>query len=380
MQFSEIKGLNQTKASLIEAVSNDHVAHAQLFLGPEGSANLAMAMAFASYLNCQDPGEQDSCGQCSSCLKNQKYIHPDVHYIFPVSSTEKFKGKDVVSNNFLKEWRAFLEDDLYNDIIDWSVAFGGENKNLNISKEESRGIIQKLSLKAFEGKYKVVIVWMPEYMHPFAANGLLKVLEEPADKTVFLLVAHDAEKLLGTILSRTQMVIIRAFEENEIVEQLVPKDVPSEKALQIARLAGGNLKLANRLASESDLAQGTSLKEWMRLCYVGDYKQLVDRSEKFHKMTKISQKGLMRLGLSLLRDTLTVHYGDSQLLKIPDEEKEFVRKFSRVATPEKIEPLNCLLSEALFHLERNGNPKMIFLDLSLQVSRQLKSRRFEIQN
>jgi len=118
MQFADIQGLNQTKTSLVEAVRKDHVAHAQLFLGPEGSANLAMAIAFASYLNCEDPDDRDSCGQCPSCLKNQKYIHPDVHYVFPVSSTEKISGKEVVSNNFLKEWRSFLEENLYGDIAD----------------------------------------------------------------------------------------------------------------------------------------------------------------------------------------------------------------------------------------------------------------------
>ena len=177
MQFSSIKGLNEVKTILTEAVRKDHVAHAQLFLGPEGSANLAMALAFASYLNCEDPEDGDSCGRCASCIKNQKFIHPDVHYVFPVSSTDKIKGKEVVSASFMKEWRQFLEEDIYGNVSDWSVVFGGENKNLNISKEESRGIIQKLSLKAFEGRYKVMIIWMPEYMHPSAANGVFAVSE-----------------------------------------------------------------------------------------------------------------------------------------------------------------------------------------------------------
>ena len=368
------------KHSLIEAVRNDHVAHAQLFMGAEGSANLALAIAFASYLNCEDPGEKDSCGVCGSCLKNQKYIHPDVHYIFPVSSTAKIKGKDVVSNNFLTEWRIFLEEGLYGDISDWSVVFGGENKNLNISKEESRGIIQKLSLKAFEGKFKIMIIWMPEYMHPAAANGLLKIIEEPSDNTVFILVTQDTEKLLGTILSRTQKVLIRAFEDEEIQQQLKLAGVPDQKAGHIARLSGGNLRLALKLAFDSDEDHGTTFKEWMRLCYGSDLKKLVEWSEDFHKMNKISQRGFLRFGLSLLRDTLLAHYGDPHLIRLQEEEKQFVKRFSKVVTPEKIEPLHQLFSEALFHLERNGSPKMIFLDMSLKVTMQLKVKQVEFHN
>ena len=215
MRFGDIYGLEEIKRGLIEAVQKGHVAHAQLFSGPTGSANLALALAFITYINCENPTE-DSCGTCASCQKNTKFIHPDVHFIFPVSSTTRITGKDVLSTNFLKEWRHFLEEDPYGDIADWSVVFGGENKQLNISKGESKSIIQKLSLKAFEGGYKTILIWLPEYMHASAANGILKVLEEPADRTLFLLVTQNHEKLLGTILSRTQKVFIRSFNPSEI--------------------------------------------------------------------------------------------------------------------------------------------------------------------
>jgi DNA polymerase-3 subunit delta' len=380
MQFSEIHGLDKIKNQLIQAVKKDHVAHAQLFLGEEGGANLALAIAFATYLNCQDPGENDSCGQCPSCVKNKKHIHPDVHYVFPVSSTTKVKGKDVVSNNFLKEWRQFLDEGVFGDLTDWSLIFGGENKNLNISKEESRQVIQKLSLTAFEGEYKILIIWMPEYMHPSAANGLLKVLEEPSDRTVFLLVAQDEERLLGTILSRTQKVMVRRFNHQEVQQQLLTSGVSQEKASHIARLVAGNMKLALKLANDGDEDHGTSFKEWMRLCYGADHKQLVHWSDDFHKMNKINQRGFFRFGLSLLRETLLSHYGDPQLIMLNDSEKEFVRKFSTVVTPEVIEPLCNLFTEALFHLERNGSAKMIFLDASLKVIQQLKKVHLEAQN
>ncbi len=379
MQFSDIYGLEDVKARLIEAVNKDHVAHAQLFLGPEGSANLAMAIAFATYLNCLEPEDGDSCGKCVSCLKCKKYIHPDIHYVFPVSSTEKIKGKDVVSHSYLTEWRQFLEEDIYGDVSDWSLLFGGENKNLNISKEESNGVIQKLSLKAFEGRYKVIIVWMPEYMHPAAANGLLKVLEEPTDNTIFLLVANDSDKLLGTILSRVQLVFIRGFDYQEIEDQLLAAGIPASKAAHISRLSEGSLKMAFRLASEDDDDQAASTKEWFRLCYGRNIGEMVQWSEEFHKMSKIAQRAFLRFGLSLLRDTLVAHYGESGLIKLSEEEKQFVKKFSQVITPEKIEPITKLLSTALFHLERNASAKMVFLDLSLQVSSLMKSNQFETQ-
>jgi DNA polymerase-3 subunit delta' len=377
MQFSDIYGLEDVKSRLTEAVRKDHVAHAQLFLGPEGSANLAMAIAFTSYLNCLEPEDHDSCGKCASCLKNGKYIHPDVHYVFPVSSTDKIKGKDVVSHSFLTEWRQFLEEDLFGDVSDWSLIFGGENKNLNISKEESRGIIQKLSLKAFEGRYKVIIVWMPEYMHPAAANGLLKVLEEPSDNTIFIMVANDAEKLLGTILSRLQMVFIRGFDYREIEEQLLSSGIPASKALHISRLSEGSLKMAYRMASEDDDDQSATTKEWFRLCYGSNLIELVKWSEDFHKMSRVTQRAFLRFGLSLLRDTLVAHYGDSSLIKLSEEEKNFVKKFSQVITPEKVGPLTKLLSEALFHLERNASAKMVFLDLSIKVSSLMKKSQVE---
>ena len=265
-----------------------------------------------------------------------------------------------------------MESDPYGNIVDWSMMFGGENKQLNISKAESRGIIQKLSLKAFEGGYKIMLIWLPEYMHPSAANGILKVLEEPTERTIFLLVSQHYQKLLSTILSRTQKVMIRGFSQEEIISRLQADGVDEIKASHIARLCEGNLKLAYRLANEVTEDGATLFKDWMRLCYSQDYTQMVDWADEFHKSSKISQQSFFRFGLSLLRETLVSHYGDSQLIKMPEEEKNFVRKFAQVVTPEKIEPLVTLLQEASFHLERNASTKMVFLDLSLTVSRLLK--------
>ena len=211
MRFSDIIGLEDTKQQLIAAVKSNHVAHAQLFFGSEGSANLALALAFATYINCTNQSDSDSCGTCASCTKIDKLVHPDVQFIFPVSSTKKVTGKSVVSSSYMNEWRSFILNNPYSGIEQWSASYGAENKQSNISKEESRNIIKNLSLKAFEAEYKIMLIWLPEFMHPSAANGILKILEEPPKKTIFLLVTNDYEKLLTTILSRCQFLRFDLF-------------------------------------------------------------------------------------------------------------------------------------------------------------------------
>ncbi|MBS0000642.1 MAG: DNA polymerase III subunit delta, partial [Cyclobacteriaceae bacterium] len=176
MRFEEITGHEILKKQLVQSARSGHIAHAQLFLGPEGSPNLALALAYATYLNCLERQTDDACGQCGSCKKNEKLIHPDVNFAFPVSSTSKVPAKDAVSLSFLSEWRNFVIQDPYNNASGWNSYFGGENKQLNISKEESRQIIRHLALKPFEGKYKIMLIWLAEYMNASAANSLLKIL------------------------------------------------------------------------------------------------------------------------------------------------------------------------------------------------------------
>src|SRR5210317_1449692 len=204
MKLSEIPGLNSIKEKLLRTIESGKVAHAQMFSGPEGSANMALALAYATLLNCTDKTNRDACGECPSCQKINKFIHPDLHFVFPVSAAKNKTGKDVISDSFIAEWRSFLAQNPYGGAMEWSQEFGGENKQLNISREESRNILKKLTLKSFEGEYKVMLIWLAEYMHPAAANALLKLLEEPPEKTVFLLVTYDSEQIIGTILSRVQ--------------------------------------------------------------------------------------------------------------------------------------------------------------------------------
>ncbi|MBT1700161.1 DNA polymerase III subunit delta, partial [Fulvivirgaceae bacterium PWU4] len=203
MRFSDIPGLAEVKTLLIDAVKSNHSAHAQLFAGAKGALNLPMALAYATYLHCENKGD-DACGTCSACSKNAKFVHPDTHFVFPLSNVKGDKDEERFKADILKSWRSFLLEQPFGGLDDWTNFYGGEDKLALISREESREIIKTLSLKPFESRNKVMIIWQPELMHPSAANGILKILEEPAPHTFFILVTNAADKLLPTIISRTQ--------------------------------------------------------------------------------------------------------------------------------------------------------------------------------
>lgn len=368
MFFKDILGLSDIKKQLTGAVASNHLAHALLFSGIEGGAGLSMALAFAAYVNCENRSGEDACGVCPSCQKNRKFIHPDVHFVFPVCSTKDIKGSDVVSASYLKEWRSFLLKNPYGTVADWSVYFGGDNRQLNISKEESRHIIRNLSLKAFEGRYKIMLVWLPEYMHPTAANAILKILEEPPAQTLFLLVSQSAGDLLPTIISRTQLFNVSPFTEQELKDALVEQfDADETRAEHAAQLAGGSMNYAVKLLEEVEEDSHKLFREWMRVCFSYDLTQMISMMETFQKMNKLGQKTMLMYGMTIMRETLLEHAGGQSLSKIHGDEREFVEKFGKVIDPDMIATITSRLNDALYHLERNANVKIVFLDLSLNI-------------
>ncbi len=376
MRFSDIHGLEATKKQLVAIAQRNRVAHAQLFSGIEGSALLPMALAYATYLNCTNPSATDACGVCDSCSKCLKYIHPDVHFIFPVSGTEDVKVKDALSKVFLPSWRKFLLDNPYGNLNDWAMVFGGENKQLTIYTKESREIIDALSLTAFEGKYKIMLIWTPELMHPNAANSILKILEEPSGNTVFLLVSPDKERLLGTIRSRTQLILIPPFTDDELLHILVNQnEVEREKAKHLVQLSGGSLRTALNLGEDTDLNLHTMFIDWMRNCFGNRFGEAAADAEKFYALTKSAQKTLLLYGLEILRESLVAGYDDNKLLRVNGVEKEFVVNFSKTLSTDIIKQVSDKLSEAHYHLERNANAKMIFMNLSILISRLFKIRK-----
>ena len=372
MFFSEIEGHQETKQLLINSVRNQHVAHAQLFLGSEGSANLALALAYATYINCENPQPADACGTCASCSKINKLVHPDVNFVMPVTTT-KSQPKDALSQKFLTEWREFVLVNPYQTLNDWMQFIGAENKQGNISKDESRQLVRFASLKAFEASFKIILIWLPELMHSAAANALLKLLEEPPANTIFLLVANNSDKLLATILSRTQIVKVRAFTDEEVISFLTRKELTDATgAQQIALLAEGNLQTAMQLSADMTNDYFTFFVQWMRHCYANKFGEVVELSEDFQKMGRENQKNFLHYALSSLRKVLLYGIDQNLISFIPPSEADFVSKFSKIVREANGPYLTEELNQAHYHIERNANPKMVFIDSSIQIARYLK--------
>ncbi len=370
MKFSDIPGLEEQKRLLIDAVKSNHSAHAQLFVGAPGALNLPMALAYATYLHCENKSESDSCGTCAACSKNAKFIHPDTHFVFPLSNVKGDKDEERFKADILKSWRSFLKEQPFGALDDWTNYYGGEDKLALISREESREIIKTLSLKPFESQNKVMIIWQPELMHPSAANGILKILEEPAPHTFFILVTNAADKLLPTIISRTQIVTIPLLSDDDVASFLRENyQADAGRTNKITQLADGNLNLAIKLLDNEEDNNTQRFTEWMRACFRRNYGVLVSMSDDYHGLDKLSQRNLLTYGMNMMRETLLHRSGATSINRTRGEELKFVQDFSKVMDVERVEASFKLMNDAAYHLERNGSAKMIFLDLSLNIAK-----------
>jgi DNA polymerase-3 subunit delta' len=375
MRFADIIGLDDVKQTLVQAAHSGHVAHALLFLGREGYSHLPLALAYAAFLNCLEPLPDDACGKCPSCSKYGKWVHPDLHFVYPTASTKQFSGSQAVSSAFLPDWRTFLRDQPHGELSDWLRHIGADDKQANISKEESRHIVRSLAMRAFEARYKVMLIWLPELMHPAAANAILKILEEPPPKTVFMLVSNNADQLLATILSRTQLVKVPALSDADMARLLRERHgIEGQKALQAAHLAQGNFNEALKLASEIADESAQRFQEWMRRCFKLDFTGLVEEAEQFQRLGKEAQKGLLQYGLGVLRETLMHQAGASALLRLPEAERQFAANFAKALNAETLPRMAELLGHAFQHVERNANPKILFLHLSVQIARVFRAK------
>lgn len=369
MRFQDIPGLHQTKKQLSQSVLNEHIAHAQLFHGPTGGAQLAMAMAFTSFLFCTNRQGDDACGTCPSCQKVHKGIHPDIVYLFPSVTTKKIK--EAESDAFLPEWRNFITGGLFRVLPEWLAAMGAEgNKQGNIPVEETRKLLGKISLKPFEAPFKVVIIWNPESLNLSSGNALLKTLEEPPSDTLFLLICSDAQKLLTTILSRTQRIAIQAVDEASLADFLVKETGTSlENAQNLAISCEGNIAWALEKAKSENLSTSTWFADWMRAVYQKNLSKLVGLADQFDGLAKEDQKSLLEYALHIFRQCLYQISDAPTLIKALEKEKAFITNFSKTLNRQSIEKISEKVSTAHYHLERNGRAKMIHLDLSLQIIR-----------
>jgi len=368
MQFADIVGQQEVKASLIQTVKSGRISHAQLFLGPEGNGSLPLALAYAQYISCEDPSADDSCGQCPSCRKYSKLVHPDLHFSYPFFASHR----EDTAVTFIEEWRQAFLANPYLNLDEWRSRLHADNKQANINIAECHQIIKKLSLKPFEGGYKVLIMWLPEYLDK-EGNTLLKIIEEPPHKTLFLLVAQSQEQILNTILSRTQLVKTGRLSDTDIETFLMEKyQTAAEKARPIAYLAEGNLNTALQLLKEETNNNFEMFSDWFRMCFANRGSQLIDFVETAAKMGRENQKNFLRYGMNLLRECLLVLSDAQQLVNLPPAEKDFVEKFSSSINPAKAEALYNELEKAHYHIERNANPKILFLDVSLLFVKILK--------
>lgn len=375
MQFAEIPGLLDLKQSLISSYEQNHIAHAQLFNGVEGGGALPLALAFITFLLCENKQANDSCGTCSNCQKVKKHIHPDVHYFFPKLSFTKATDIEKHHAETQKTWRDFAANTPFGGVNSWVSLNGFDNKNMLITKEESRRITRTVSMKSFEGDFKILLIWCPEYMHPSAANGILKVLEEPPTQTIYILVSYAYENLLPTIKSRVQLFSVAPLTDEEVYNYLVENlgSDPS-KAKQVSRMSGGSIGKAIRELEVVGEVAYQSFQSWMRQCLSRDYAGLAQLSEEFSKSSKPDQRNTLEFGLTLVRESILSKSGGETFIVREGEEKTFIVKFGAAVTLEALEHMYLELSEALRNLARNANAKITFMNLSLSICESLAKK------
>lgn len=386
MKFADVIGKQEVKSRLIHSVLEGRISHAQLFSGQEGGAGLAFALAMACFIHCEQRSESDSCGVCPSCIKYRKLVHPDLHFSYPVVTSAVTKDRSPRSTDYIIQWREALINNPYLDLNEWYGSMGVENKQGFMSVEESADILRKLSLKSFESKYKIQIIWLPEKMRVDASNKLLKIIEEPSDNTVFLLVTERIEQILPTILSRTQLVKIPAPSVQELSESISIKFQKDQKtARRIAKLANGKINTAFVLASdgEQDLRVENDFISWMRLCYNPflerdgkfAWNDLTNWIEQMAKSGREYQKLFLVFCQEASRECMLVNHGDPGMVRFDDEVIPNFSKFTRFIHSGNIKEINDILNKAHYAVERNANPKILLLDLSFRMHRLLNTSR-----
>lgn len=369
MQFKEVVGHKNIKEKLIHTIQENRVSHAQLFLGPEGCGNLALAIAYAQYISCENKQENDSCGVCPSCVKFQKLVHPDLHFVYPVSTSKAVK-KDPVSDDYIAQWRETIIENPYINQNKWYEIIDVENKQGIISKNESYEILKKLNLKTFEAEYKIMIIWLPEKMNAFAANKLLKLIEEPPAKTLFLMVSENSEQMLPTILSRTQLIKIPKIDNESMRNALCDRfGLSPEKAGDLVHLANGNYFEAQNLinSTEEDNYNFEQFTKFMRLAYQRKVIEMIDWVDEISRIGREKQKGFLAYALRLIRENFMLNMKNKELVYLTNKELEFSEKFSQFINQENVSQIYEAMNRAHSDIEMNAYNKIVFLDLALKI-------------
>lgn len=346
-------------------VSANRLSHALLFLGKEGAGALPLAMAFAQYIVCENKTGEDACGQCSACKKAGETIHPDIHFAYP--AIPKKSGDKPVSSDYIKEWREFIKNYPYGNAFDWLQSLGAENKQGNITAEECNDIIRKLSLKSYESEYKILILWMPEYLGK-EGNKLLKLVEEPPAKTLFIFVAESEDLVLPTILSRMQLVKIPLLEVPEIQIALERRvQLEHAKALDIANLSEGNYRAALQLLQHVSDDWQQYLRDWLNAILKGGHPAIVKWTDEMNKLGREKQKQFLQYFNHLLAQSLRLRVLGENNVALSPQDKDFAQRLNKIASVSQQEVIIKELDNAVYYIERNANAKMLFHALSIKL-------------
>jgi len=376
MLFDEIIGQREVKDKLLRLVRADRTPHALMLFGPEGTGKLSLAVAMAQYLACTDRQENDSCGACSSCIKFGKLVHPDLHFVVPVMKTGSSPAPPI-SDDYAEAWREALMSDYYLTESQWYEALGAENKQGIINVRESETIIRKLGFKPYESDYRMVIIWLPEKMNQPAANKLLKLIEEPPGKTLIMMVSEHTDRILPTILSRTQLLHVPPLAEEDIREGLMQKKQTDPRMLEDAvNRSNGNISVALQTLQENEVeGQHFNLfTDLMRLAYARDIIQINGWVERVSGMGRERQKQLIDYSLRLLRENFMLHLEHDKLNYMSSKEADFSARFSPFIHDENIHDLAEAFTLAGNHIEANGNPRIILMDLSIGIIKLLMKK------
>lgn len=374
MLFSDITGQLELKQKLLASVQSGRIPHAQLFSGPEGSGSLPLAIAYAQFVACTGEKSNDSCGECSSCRKFSKLAHPDLHFSFPVNTTRKV-SKNPTSDDFIAEWREFVLINPYFKANSWYYFMGLENKQGLINKKEGDSIVRKLSLKSYESDYKFMIIWLPEKMHVSVSNMLLKLIEEPPAKTVFLLVSEDPEKLLLTISSRTQPVKLDSIRPEDLKQALSSKfEMAPGQLDSIVRLSNGNLIKALEIlnSSEENEIYLSKFSDLMRKCWKRDYFGVNTWVDELAAMGRERQKSFFEYASRMLRENFISNLNKPEIVYQTAEEEKFSSLFHPFINGNNVVQLYEELNKACSDIERNGYAKIILFDLALHIMKLIR--------
>lgn len=383
MFFKDIPGQQEIKERLVRSVVTNRVSHAQLFLGAEGSMKLPIALAYARFIMCSsrvlpEHGRNDfigdACGTCPACLKFNNLIHPDLHFIFPVASTPSVPKP--VSDIFLSKWRSLYEQKKgIFSLNDWYLALETENKQPIINTDDCNQIIKKLSYKSYESDYKVMIIWMVEKLYHAAGPKILKILEEPPDKTVFLLIAQDQSLILNTILSRTQLIRFPRLKQDDISTWLEKQGAAHDQAVKAALLSDGNLLRALDIVENAEITQSffENFRQWFRYCFKPQtsMNDLIALCENLAASGRENQKRFLSYGLETLRHTFLASH-KKEIPGFTSEEALFIKNLIPFVHNKNVAQYEKLFTDAIYHIERNANPKVLFLDMSLKLVKLIK--------